>query len=330
MRISEELFGTTPGGDEVKLYTLSNSKGMVVKITNLGCIITAIEVPDREGITADVVLGFNDLDFYLQEHPYFGVVAGRFANRIANARFSLDGVEYHVTKNEGNNHLHGGDKYFGSVLWRGEMVEATDSVGVRLSYLSKDGEEGYPGNLQAVVTYRLTEENELFLEYEATTDKPTVINLTNHSYFNLSGEGSGDILGQEVQINAEAYTAVDENLIPTGEIASVAGTPLDLTTSQPIGARIGQIDIGGYDHNYVLAKGEGELGFAAKAYDPASGRVLEVFTTKPGIQFYSGNSLTGEFTGKSGVNYGQYSGFCLEPVLPRFANRQFPNSRLNR
>ncbi len=330
MKINKELFGKTAAGKEVWLYTLSNSAGIVVKITNLGCIITALELPDREGHNADVVLGFNDLESYLGDHPYFGVVAGRYANRIANGRFSLDGVEHQLTLNEGNHHLHGGEAYFGSVLWESQEIKGNDWVGLRLSYLAKDGEEGYPGNLRTTVTYLLNEQNELEIKYEAVTDQTTVVNLTNHSYFNLSGEASGDILQHEVMINAKAYTAVDQELIPTGEILPVQGTALDFTESRLIGDRIAELEIGGYDHNYVLDKADGELAFAAKLQDASSGRAVEVFTTKPGLQFYTGNSLTGEFQGKGGKFYSQYSGLCLEtqffPDAPN--HHSFPSARL--
>ncbi len=330
MNIKQELFGTAPSGKEVYQYTLVNSRGMVVKTINLGGIITALKTADNSGSSDDLVLGFSSLAPYLGNHPYFGVIAGRYANRIANGRFTLAGVEYRLSRNDGQNHLHGGEKHFGHVVWRGEKGAGPGWVGVKLSYLSKDGEEGYPGNLRCTVKYRLNDQNELVMDYEAVTDKPTIVNLTNHSYFNLSGEGSGDILDHEIMIAADAYTAVDQQLIPTGELVPVQGTPLDFRESRPIGARIAQLDIGGYDHNYVLNKKDGELALAAKVYDPRSGRVLEVLTTKPGLQFYTGNSLTGDLQGKNGRVYGRHSGFCLEtqffPDAPNHSS--FPSACL--
>lgn len=331
MKIDEELFGKAPTGKEVYQYTLGNSKGMVVKIINLGGIITALNVADKSGSSDDVVLGFDSLGPYLGRHPNFGVIAGRYANRIANGRFTLDGVEYQLSLNAGCNHLHGGTRHFGHVIWQGEQENGPGWVGLKLSYLSKDGEEGYPGNLQSTAVYRLNDKNELAVEYEAVTDKPTIVNLTNHSYFNLGGEGSGHVLGHEIMIDADAYTAVDKHLIPTGEIVPVQGTPLDFTASRAIGDHIAGLDIGGYDHNYVLNKKDGELTLAAKVYDPLSGRVLEVLTTKPGLQFYTGNNLAGDFKGKSGRFYGKYSGFCLEtqyfPDTPNHSS--FPSARLD-
>ncbi len=331
MKITQELFGRTPAGEEVNRYTLVNAEGMVVQIINLGGIITALKVADKHGGIDDVVLGFDSLSPYLERHPNFGVIAGRYANRIARGRFTLDGVEYRLSLNAGRNHLHGGTRHFGHVVWRAEQDMGPDWVGLKLSYLSVDGEEGYPGNLRAAARYRLNDRNELSVEYEAVTDKPTIVNLTNHSYFNLSGEGSGNVLAHEIMIDADGYTAVDQDLIPTGEIVPVRGTALDFTVSRAIGARISELDIGGYDHNYVLNNKDGRLAPAAKVYDPRSGRVLQVLTTKPGLQFYTGNNLAGDFKGKSGRPYGKHSGFCLEtqyfPDAPNHSS--FPSARLD-
>ncbi len=308
----------------VDLYTLTNSKGMEVKITNYGGIVVALRVPDRQGRFEDVVLGFDRLEDYLKGHPYFGAIIGRYANRIAGGRFTLNGVSYQLTLNEGQNHLHGGQRGFDKVVWKARPVRSAQGVGVRLTYLSRDGEEGYPGNLSVTVTYLLTEENELRIEYVATTDRDTIINLTHHSYFNLAGQGRRDILEHLLQINAEYFTPIDANLIPTGEIRFVRGTPFDFTRPTAIGARIEQEDeqlrFGrGYDHNWVLSGPPGTVRLAARVVEPGSGRVLEVWTTEPGLQFYSGNFLDGTITGKEGRVYRHRYGFCLEP-------QHFPDS----
>jgi aldose 1-epimerase len=330
MNIKKELFGKTKDGKEVILFTLTNAKNATLKVSTYGGTITALEVPDKDGNFADVVLGFDNLQDYLGEHPFFGVIAGRYANRIAFGKFTLDGVEYKLAATDGRHHLHGGVTGFDKVVWDGEEVKTPDAVGVKLTYLAKDGEEGYPGNLRTTVTYWLTNQNELVIEYEAETDKPTVINLTNHSYFNLSGEGSGDILGHEIMINADRYTAVDEELIPTGELAPVKGTALDLTTAQPIGAGFNELK-DGYDHNYVLNKEGNELSLAAKVFDPKSGRKMEVYTTQPGVQFFTGNTMNGTLKGKSGKIYHKHAGFCLETQhFPDSPNHEsFPATRLN-
>ncbi len=331
MRLKKELFGKMADGRNVWLYTLSNGAGMTVKITNYGGIITSLIVPDRDGKPADVVLGFDSLTPYLAEHPHFGEIVGRCANRIAQATFTLDGVEYQLTANEGGNHLHGGRQNFGRVIWQSEKITAAGRVGVKLSYLAKDGEEGYPGNLKTEVTYWLTAGGELIIEYWAKADRPTIVNLTNHSYFNLSGENGPAVLEHEITINADYFTPADQNLIPTGEILPVKGTALDFTSPRLIGERIGELSLGGYDHNYVLNKENIKLSFAAKATDPQSGRVMEVFTTKPGLQFYTGNSLKGNLRGKSGAVYKKHSAFCLEtqyfPNSPNQSN--FPTTRLD-
>ncbi len=331
MEIKQESFGRLPGGQEVRLFILSNSQGMRARIINYGATLISLEVPDRNGQFADIVLGHNNLEGYLKRetNPYFGSTVGRYANRIAKAVFVLDGVEYHLAANDGPNHLHGGLKGFDRVLWEAEPFEEPQAVGVKFSYLSPDGEEGYPGNLACTVTYRLTEGNELRIDYAATTDKPTPVNLTHHSYFNLAGEGQGTILEHELMINADHYTPVDDRLIPTGEIAPVKGTPFDFTIPKAIGAEIDQVK-GGYDHNFVLREGESSLHLAARLYEPRSGRLMEIMTTEPGLQFYSGNFLDGTIIGKSGRAYPKHSGLCLETQhFPDSPNRpNFPSTIL--
>ncbi len=335
MSIEKQPFGKTPDGTAVDLYTLTNDNGMVVKIMNYGGTVTSLIVPDRNGKMGDVVLGYDNLDGYLKNNPYFGSIIGRYANRIAKGRFVLNGVEYKLAQNNGENHLHGGIKGFDKVVWNAKEVKTGNGVGVELSYLSKDGEEGYPGNLSVTVTYILTNNNELKINYLATTDKDTVVNLTHHSYFNLAGAGEGDILGHELMINADKFTPVDKTLIPTGELRSVKGTPMDFTQPTAIGARINQEDeqliFGkGYDHNWVLNIVEGALTRVARVYEPKTGRVMEVFTTEPGMQFYSGNFLDGTITGKGGKVYYQRYGFCLETQhFPDSPNKpQFPSTVL--
>jgi aldose 1-epimerase len=307
-------FGKTPDGTPVDLYVLTNAKGMTTKVTNYGAILTELDVPDRDGKFADVVLGFDDLKGYLGTHPYFGATVGRVANRIAKGKFTLKGKTYHLAVNNGPNALHGGKKGFDKVVWKAEPLRAADGAAVKFTYRSPDGEEGYPGNLTASVTYTLTDDNELKIDYRAMTDQATPVNLTNHSYFTLAGPASGDVLGHEVMLAADRYTPVDDTLIPTGEIKSVKGTPLDFTQSTRIGARIAQVkgDPGGYDHNFVLKKEGKELALAARVYEPRTGRVLEMFTTEPGVQFYTGNFLDGSIRGKGGVVYKKHQGFCLE------------------
>jgi aldose 1-epimerase len=314
MIVEKEPFGKTPQGDIIELYTLTNSQRVQVEIMNYGGIVVSIRVPDRHGTLGDVVLGFDQLDGYMEEHPYFGAIIGRYANRIARGAFSLKGVDYTLARNNGENHLHGGIRGFDKVVWQAEEVRNDDGVGVRLTYSSRDGEEGYPGNLEATVTYLLTQDNELRIAYSATTDKATVVNMTNHSYFNLRGRG--DILGHELMIDADYFTPIDEGLIPTGELRPVKGTPFDFTQPVAIGARIDadeqQLVFGlGYDHNWVL-KDAGTLSLAATAHEPETGRVLEVWTTEPGMQFYSGNFLDGTITGKGDWVYQKRNGFCLE------------------
>lgn len=321
-RVAREPFGTMPDGRVVERFRLSNAGGMHVDAISYGGIITSIAVPDRNGAMGDVVLGFDDLDGYLGEHPFFGAIIGRYGNRIANGAFTLDGRTYTLARNNGPNHLHGGVKGFDKVLWRAEPVAGQNAVA--FTYTSPDGEEGYPGRLDVRVTYTLTDKNELIVEYHATTDKPTPVNLTQHSYFNLAGHASGDILGHQLMITADRYTPVNDTLIPTGELAAVEGTPFDFRKPTAIGDRINdahpQIKNGlGYDHNWVLNGTAGDLRLAARVVEPTSGRTLEVATTEPGIQFYSGNFLDGSITGKGGAKYAHRTGFCLE-------TQHFPDS----
>jgi aldose 1-epimerase len=308
--VESVAWGKTAAGEEVKLFTLRNANGMEAKITNWGGYIVSLKVADKKGQFADVVLGFDSLEGYLAKNPFFGCITGRYANRIGGAKFKIDGVDHHVTANSGKNHIHGGKLGFDKKLWNAK--EITD--GVELSYTSADGEEGFPGELKCTVSYTLTQENGLRIDYKATTNKPTVVNLTNHAYFNLSGEGSGDILSHELTIPTDQITATDDDLITTGEIVSIKGTPLDFTTPHAIGERIGAdykplVQGIGYDHNYVLA-GSG-IKPAAIAKDPRSGRVMTVRTTEPGVQLYTGNHLKG-VNGKGGHVYQKRHGFCLE------------------
>lgn len=321
-RLQEKEFGKLPDGTIVRLYTLAGRRGLVAKVTNYGAILTELHAPDRHGEAANIVHGFDNLEQYAKGHPGFGATIGRFANRIARARFSVDGVEYRLAANNGRNHLHGGLRGFDKAVWKAAPLKMTanGAAAVQFTWFSVDGEEGYPGNLEVSVTYAVTDDNDLRIDFVATTDKATPINLTNHSYFNLAG--SGDVLGHEMQINADRYTPVDDELIPTGEIAGVKGTPLDFTRPAPIGARIEQLkpNPGGYDHNYVLNRDGGAApSLAARTCEPTSGRVLEVFTTEPGMQLYTGNFLDGKHTGVGGVIYGRHSGFCLE-------TQHFPDS----
>jgi aldose 1-epimerase len=295
---------------------------MIAKVMTYGALLTELHVPDRTGSFRDVVLGFKTLAAYETDHPYFGATIGRVGNRIAKGKFKLNGQEYTLAANNGPNHLHGGVKGFDKRVWRSQLVPATDGVAVKFTYVSADMEEGYPGALTATVTYTLTNRNELRLDYTATTDKPTIVNLTHHSYFNLAGDGQGDILGHELMLMADRYTPVDDALIPTGEIASVRGTVMDFTRFAPIGSRISQVPGPapvGYDHNYVLNHGGGVLAMSATVREPGSGRVMDVLTSEPGIQFYTGNFLDGTITGKAGIAYKKHYGFCLE-------TQHFPDS----
>ncbi len=336
MNVIKQPFGNTRDGSAVHLYTLQNDRGGVVSITNYGGIIVSWLAPDRQGKFDDVLLGFETLDGYVGAHPYFGALIGRYGNRIEHGKFTLNGVEYTLAKNDGSNHLHGGLKGFDKVVWEAAEVRRADGVGVELRYLSKDGEEGYPGNLTVTVVYLLTNDHALRIEYTATTDHDTVLNLTNHAYFNLCGVMSGkDVLGHDMMIQADAFTPGDAGLIPTGEIRAVKGTPMDFTSPTPIGARINDVYeplhlAGGYDHNYVLNKSDQSLTLAARVYEATSGRVMDVHTTEPGIQLYTGNFLDGAIIGKGEIHYSKHAGFCLETQhFPNAPNRpNFPSTVL--
>ena len=311
LSLEKTPYGEMPDGAKADLYTLTNARGMKVKLTNYGAITVSVEVPDKAGKVADVTLGYDTLEGWLKSTSYFGATVGRYANRIAKGKFTLDGKTYTLATNNGENALHGGIKGFDKVLWNAEPVKTATSVGVKFTYLSKDGEEGYPGNLSVTAVYSLTNDNEFKAEFSATTDKPTVVNLAHHTYWNLTGGAAGDILGHELMLAADKYTPVDAGLIPTGELTAVAGTPMDFTKPTAIGARIGQVE-GGYDHNYVLRNQGGAVALDARVVEPKSGRVMEISSDQPGIQFYSGNFLDGTVTGKGGVVYKKHWGFCLE------------------
>lgn len=334
-KLKKESFGKLPDGTPVDVYTLTNKNGVEAKITNYGATLTSIKAPDRTGKMDDVVLGYDSIDGYLAKNPHLGAIAGRYANRIANGEFKLDGKTYTLAKNNGPNHLHGGPNGFYKQIWTASDASGKDGQAVSFKYLSKDGEENYPGNLTAIVTYTLTDKNELKIDYQATTDKDTVLNLTNHAYFNLAGAGSGDVLGHELKINSKETTVVDKTLIPTGKMAPVAGTPFDFSKLTAIGARINdkneQLEIGqGYDHNFVLATGGSLTAQAVEVYEPTTGRVMEVFTDQPGVQLYTANHLDGSIVGKAGKTYNKRGGFCLEtqhyPDSPNKPN--FPTTTL--
>ena len=321
MTIEKSSFGKTKDGTEVELYTCRNAGGLVLKVMTYGATVVSMETPDKLGNVKNVQLGFPKLDGYLQRHPYFGATIGRYGNRIAGGKFTLDGKEYKLATNNGPNHLHGGIKGFDAVVWKAEEVKKADSVGVKFSYTSKDGEEGYPGTLQVTATYTLTNANEMRIDYTATTDRPTVLNLTNHCYWNLGGAGSGKILEHRLTIFADKYLPIDATSIPNGELADVKGTAMDFTTPHAIGERIDDLkkpphQTKGYDHCYVLRGQEGKLALAAKAVDPASGRTMEIWTTEPGVQLYCGNFLDGS---AGGGGYSQHDAFCLE-------TQHFPDS----
>jgi aldose 1-epimerase len=325
LSIVKSSFGMTKDGAEVFLFTCTNANGVVVKLITYGATLISVETPDRDGKLDNITLGFATLDGYLQRHPYFGSTVGRYGNRIAGGKFSIDGQEYTLATNNGPNHLHGGIKAFDAVVWNAEKVKSADEVGVKFTFRSVDGEEGYPGNLDATVIYTLTNDNQLKIDYTATTDKATVVNLTNHAYWNLAGAGSGDVLKHELMLAADKYLPIDETSIPTGELADVEGTVMDFTTAQPIGSRIAELQQGhtkGYDHCYVVRGEPGTLRLAARAKDPASGRVMEVHTTEPGIQLYTGNFLVGDFK--------QHDAFCLETQhYPDSPNKpEFPSTLL--
>ncbi|HEX2935999.1 MAG TPA: aldose epimerase family protein [Bacteroidales bacterium] len=326
--ITKEAWGQA-NGKEVTLYTLTNNTGMVVKISTLGGILQSIVVPDKNGNFENVLLGFDSVQGYLGKQPFFGELVGRYANRIAKGKFKLNGTEYQLAVNDGSNHLHGGIKGFGKQVWNAAELMGTDSIGLALTYVSQDMEEGYPGTLTTKVTYVLNNNNELKIFYEAETDKPTVLNLTNHAYFNLSS-GKESILNHELTLNADSITPTDSTLIPTGKMVAVAGTGFDFLQPHKIGERIDSIP-GGYDINYVLNKKGKELSLAAQVYEPTSGRFMEAYTTEPGIQFYSGNFLDGTLTGSRGIQINKHWGLCLEaqhyPDSPNQPN--FPTTVLN-
>jgi aldose 1-epimerase len=333
--MGKESFGTAPGGAPVFLYTLTNVNGMEAKVITFGGIIVSLKVPDRNGKLDDVVLGFDSVSGYVRNHSYFGSLIGRYGNRIGKGKFTLDGKEYTLATNNGPNHLHGGMVGFDQRVWEADETESVPGKSLVLKYVSKDGEEGYPGELSATVRYAITDSNELTIEYSAVTDKPTIVNLTQHSYFNLAGAGSGDILGHELSIDADRFTPVDTTLIPTGELRSVEGTPMDFRIPVAIGARINQkedqmIAGGGYDHNWVLTRHGNTLELAASLHDPTTGRVMNVLTTEPGLQFYSGNFLDGSAVGKGGKAYNYRNGLCLETQhFPDSPNKpQFPSTVL--
>ena len=318
MNVKQKLFGTTPQGEKVEKFILSNSQGITATVMNLGGTVISLKMPDREGEIKEITLGFDNLQQYLTSHFYFGAAIGRFANRIAKGVFQLNGIKYHLALNDhGLNHLHGGNKGFDKVIWQAESFEDTASTGVVFSYLSSDGEEGYPGNLKVTVTYSLNEDNEFKIEYDAQTDKSTIVNLTNHTYWNLTGAGSGTVMNHQLTLKSKKYLLVDNSLIPTGEIKNVYGTPMDFTKSKLIGEDIHDT-AGGYDHCFVIEPSNQELNLAAKVYEPKSGRTMEILTTTPGIQFYSGNFLT-DTKGADGALFQKHSGLCLETEF-------FPNS----
>jgi aldose 1-epimerase len=329
--VTERAFGFTKNGERVAEFTLSNSRDLTVSIITWGGIIRTITYPDRDGHVKDITLGFDTLAPYEERHPYFGTITGRFANRIARGRFILEGRTYNLATNNGPNHLHGGINGFDRAIWSASTETAATSVSLALSHVSRDGDEGYPGEVSATVTYTLSEDNSLKIDYSATTTKSTPINLTSHGYFNLKGHDSGDVLRQALEISGERVVVVDETSIPTGELANVRGTPFDFLTPHPIGERISKVGIG-YDHTYVLSGKPGALRLAATATDPDSGRYLELYTTEPGVQLYTGNYLDGSQIGKGGGRYGKHAGFCLEAQhFPDSVNQPaFPNTILRR
>jgi len=334
-RLTSQPFGTSPDGQPIDIFKLSNLKGVEIRVMTYGGIIVSLKTPDKSGQAGDIVLGHDDAAAYFTNSNFFGAIIGRYGNRIAKGKFTLDGHEYTLATNNGANHLHGGKKGWDQAVWHAEPFQDARGVGVVFTHTSPDGDEGYPGTVKATVTYTLTDANELKVDYQATTDKPTVINLTQHSYFNLSAGKTPDILGHQLMIAADKYTPVDDGLIPTGELATVEGTPFDFRLPTAIGARIGEKNVQpdrgkGYDHNFVLNRTGNGLSVAARVVDPASGRTMEISTTEPGIQFYSGNFLDGTQTNKGGGKIGHRAGFCLEtqhyPDSPNHAN--FPSTVL--
>jgi len=333
--IDKKLFGTLPDGGKIYSYTLKNSSGMKAEIIEFGAIVRTLFVPDRSGKFSDIVLGYDDLSGYENGSSYLGAIVGRYGNRIAKGKFTMDGKEYQLTVNSGTNHLHGGTKGFDKVLWKAEPVESKTDPALKLTYVSKDGEEGYPGTVTVTVTYTVTKDNELRIDYEGTTDKTTILNPTHHSYFNLTGDFTKKILDHELMIKADTLTPVDANLIPSGELKKVEGTPFDFRKPEKIGARINEKDeqlrFGiGYDHNWVLNDYNKNVRLSAAVYDSQSGRYMEVLTDQPGLQFYSGNFLDGSAKGKDGILYAHRTGLCLEAQLfPDSPNKKnFPSAVL--
>jgi len=330
MDIQKQEYGNTSEGQEITIYTLTNDNSVRAKLINYGAILVSLEVPDKSGDISDITLGYDDLKGYIDDSSYLGSTVGRYGNRIAKGIFRLGGEVYNLATNNGNNHLHGGITGFNKVVWTAEEIREEGVVGVKFMYLSRDGEEGYPGNLQITVKYRLNNKNELSIEYEAETDKTTVLNPTHHSYFNLAGQGERDVLDHIMMINADKYIVVDDELIPLGAYYPVSGTPMDFTGEVTIGKRINEVE-GGYDHSYVLKKQGDDLTLAVRVHEPESGRVMEIFTTEPGLQFYSGNFLDGKISGKDGKKYHKHYGFCLEaqhfPDSPNIP--EFPSTVLN-
>lgn len=330
LNVEKAVYGQTPDGDTVKVFTLTDGKGMEVKLITWGATVISLKVPDKNGLYEDVTLGYDNLDGYYNDNSYIGASIGRYANRIAKGKFTLDGKEYTLATNNGPNHLHGGIKGFHKVLWKAASFKTADSVGVTFTYFSPDGEEGFPGNMNVANIFSLKADNSLTNIISATTDKKTVCTFTHHSYFNLTGDAKRDILDHELTIVADNYTPVDKTLIPTGEIVPVKDTPFDFTEPHTVGERIAQVE-GGYDHNFVLNKEGSELSLAARVYEPQSGRVMEVYGTEPATQFYSGNFLDGSITGKKGKVYEKHYAFCLEPQhFPDSPNQpKFPSTILN-
>ena len=329
MKIEKKTIGRTPDGTEVELFTLTNINELEVKVMTYGATLTSVSLPDRDGNFQNVTLFLDSLEDYLAGHPFFGSIAGRFANRIAKGKFTLDGVDYTLAANSGEHHLHGGRVGFDKHVWQAEALADDTEASLELTHVSPDGDEGYPGKLMTKVTYRLTNTDELRIEYYARTDRPTHVNLTNHAYWNLAGAGSGDVLDHLLTLNAESYLPVDETLIPLGDPAPVSDTPMDFTRPQPIGSRIGQID-GGYDHCYVIdGDHQQSLRQAARVVDPKSGRTMEIHTTQPGVQLYTANFLGGDHTG-AGIAYSKHFGFCLETQhFPDTPNKpQYPTTVL--
>jgi len=335
MKTEKQAFGKLPDGTPVDLYTLTNANGVEMKVMTYGGIVISLKTPDRNGKLEDIVLGYDNLQGYLDKTPFFGALIGRYGNRIGKGQFTLNGKTYQLPKNDGENTLHGGNKGFDKVVWTAKPLNIKDGAALELTYLSKDGEEGFPGNLSVRVVYTLNNKNEWRIDYSATTDKDTVVNLTQHSYFNLAAGGAANNLGHEISLNADRFTPGDKALIPTGELRAVKGTPMDFTKPMTIGAHIDdnydQLQLaGGYDHNWVLNKAGNSLSLAARVYEPTTGRVMEVSTTEPGVQFYAGNFLDGTITGKGGKVYVKRYGFCLETQhYPDSPNKpSFPSTLL--